>query len=178
MEEYNSIQPHVRLEIKNALDEYARDNEYQLSRIPVHAHTGIDSIPVEYKSLKEKKLYIIKSLDGTEPQTAGNYGVIFANPFENAVVTSVSEVHQIAGTDGGSVTLNIEKLTSGQALGSGVEVLATSLSLKTTKDIVQYGTLTQILANKQLKKGDRLALKDTGTLTALVGVCIIIEITY
>lgn len=178
MDEYNKIQPHIQLEIKNALEVYSKQNEYILSKIPVHSHTGNDTVQVEYKNLKDKRMYIVKSLDGALPQTAANFGVIYINEFENAVVTSVSEVHQVAGTDAGSVTLNVEKLTSGQALGSGVNVLSSDLSLKSTKDIVQIGTLTSILVNKQLKKGDRLALKDTGTLTGLVGVCIIIEITY
>lgn len=177
MDKYSDIQPHVQLEIKNALEVYSDENKYTMSNIPVHEHSGKDSVPVVFENLDGKKMYITKSLDGTAPQTAGNYGVFFIAPYDCAV-TSVYEAHQIAGTDGGAVTLNIEKLTSGVALNSGVNVLGTEISLKATINTTQTGILTNVLADRRLKKGERLALKDTGTLTALVGVCIIIEITY
>lgn len=177
MEKYIELQPHIQLEIRNALDKYSRENEFKTSRIPLHEHTGIDSKQVKFVNLAEKRLFIVKSLDGAEAQTAANYGVFFIAPYDCGIL-SVTEVHQVAGTDGGSVTLNIEKLSSGVALGSGQEILSTPFSLKSTANIVQDGVLTNIIGYKQLKKGERLALKDVGTLTSLVGVCIIIEITY
>lgn len=177
MDKYSEIQPHVKLEIKNALEVYSNENKYTLSNIPVHEHSGKDSVPVVFDNLDLKKIYITKSLDGTEPQTAGNFGVFYIAPFACAV-SAVYEAHQTAGTDGSAVTLNIEKLTSGTAAGSGVNVLGSEINLKATANITQTGVLTNTLANRRLKKGERLALKKTGTLTALVGVCIIIEITY
>ncbi len=82
------------------------------------------------------------------------------------------EVHQAAGTHGSAVTLQLEKLTSEQALDAGTELLASAIDLKATKDVVQEGVLTTTRPDLVLEKGDRLALKDSGVLTALKNVVV------
>ena len=121
--------------------------------------------------------YIDHVVYGTDAATATNYGVFFIAPFPCAVL-SVREVHGTAGSDGGSVGLNIEKLTGTQALGSGVDVLSADLSLKATANTVQEGVITTTIVNRNLKKNERLALKDVGTLTAVADVAITIEVLY
>ena len=108
----------------------------------------------------------------TDAATAAKYGVFFVaeRPYE---VMAIAESHKTAGSDAGSVTLNIEKLTSGTALDAGDSICATAFDLKGTADtpVVKRGSdLTK--ANKQLLEGDRLALEDTGTLTAVNHVCV------
>lgn len=102
---------------------------------------------------------------------ATDYGVFFIAPF-SVEVTGFFEVHQVAGTDGSAVTLQLEKLTSGQALDAGATLLDSTINLKATKDTVQEGTLTTTRLDLVLEKGDRLALKDSGTLTGLENVVV------
>ena len=122
--------------------------------------------------LNKDGFYITVRVQGTDAATASNYGVFFIakNPCE---VFLVSEVHEVAGTDAGAVELNIEQLTSGTALNSGNEILVTDFNLKSTANtpVEKEGTALQ---NRQLKRGERLALKDIGTLTSVDDVCVTI----
>ncbi len=116
------------------------------------------------------------TLDGAAAATAANYGPFFIAPFACEVV-SVREAHTAAGTDAGAVTLDIEKLTGTQAPDSGVAVLgATKINLKGAANTVQAPALTSTTADKRLAAGDRLCLKDSGTLTAVAGVCVTVEL--
>ncbi len=114
-------------------------------------------------------------LPGTLPATAANYGVFFIAPFACEVV-SVREAHTTAGTDAGAVTLDIEKLTGTQAPDAGVSVLSATIDLKGAANTVQAPALTATTANKRLAAGDRLCLKDAGTLTAVAGVAVTVEL--
>ena len=121
-------------------------------------------------------LVITETLQGAAAATAANYGVFFIAPFACEVV-SVRENHTTAGSDAGAVTLDIEKLTGTQASGAGVAVLgATKINLKGAAETVQAPALTATTANKQLAAGDKLNLLDTGTLTAVAGVAVTIEL--
>lgn len=118
------------------------------------------------------------SLPGALSATATNYGVFFiANrPIE---IMKIKEVHSTAGSDGGAVTLQIEKLTGTTALDSGSTILNTAFDLKgTANTVVSYSGYIGLNANRQLVEGDRLALKDAGTLTSLAGVCVTIYYKY
>ena len=114
-----------------------------------------------------------------DPQaaTAANYGQFFIAPFDCAVVR-VDEVHSTAGTNGGAVTLDVEKLTGTTAEGSGVSVLASTFNLKSTANTVvnkfPSTSVTSNVPNKQLAKGDRLALLTSGTLTAVNNVVVVV----
>ena len=114
------------------------------------------------------ELPIAVKLKGTDAATAGNYGKFFINASNRTlIVTAISEVHATAGSDGSDVTLQIERLQGTEALGSGDNLLTSTFDLKGTADTVQEGTL---ISNGQLlilSKGDRLALVDSGTLTAV-----------
>lgn len=115
------------------------------------------------------------TLDGAAAATAANYGLFFIAPFACEVV-SVREAHTAAGTDAGAVTLDIEKLTGTQAPDAGVSVLGATVNLKGAVNTVQAPALTGTTANKQLAAGDRLCLKDAGTLTAVAGVAVAVEL--
>jgi hypothetical protein len=141
-----------------------------------HFHNGFDTSRVDWSNITTKKIYIAHSIYGTDAATAAKYGVFFIAPVP-CYVSGFKEVHKTAGTDAGTVTLGLEKLTGTQALDAGVAVLSATLSLKATADTVQSGTLTTTLANRNLSTGDRLALDDSGTLTSVAGVTIIVELT-
>jgi len=116
---------------------------------------------------------ITVSLQGTNAATSSNYDVFYTA--DNACeIVSVSETHRVAGTDAGSVTLNLEKLNPGEALDSGDIILSTSLSLKTTINTPQFGNLLNG-QSRILSRGDRIALKDSGTLTSLAGVVVTVH---
>lgn len=174
---YADIKQQVIDEIAQALAVYSKKNQYGFSDIPVHAHTGTDTTQIAFTNLLDKRFFIVAHLAGALAQTASQYGVVYiANKPCNII--SITEVHNVAGTAGGSVTLNVEKLTLTQNLDAGVELLASPFDLKGTANTVQYGSMTTVLSSKQMAKGDRLALKDAGTLTTLSDVCVIIELSY
>ena len=143
----------------------------------VHRHDGRDTDRIRFENLKDRSVFVSHTIIGADSATASNYGVFFIAP-ERCYVKSVMEVHQVAGTDGGSVGLNIEKLTDGVALGSGVEVLESDMSLKETANTTQSGIINFIRGNSSLQAGNRLAMKDTGTLTSVSNVTVLVEIIY
>jgi hypothetical protein len=79
-----------------------------------------------------------------------------------------------AGSDGGAVTAMIEKVPSGTAIGSGTDVLASALNLKSTANTNAAGTLHGTAGNLALAAGDALAVDFTGTLTAATGVITVV----
>jgi hypothetical protein len=99
--------------------------------------------------------------------TAANYGVIFIADRDYEVL-EVREAHSTAGTDAGAVTLTVEKLTGTQAPGAGANCFGTNtINLKGTANTVQSIIATSPVV---ISAGQRLAIKPTGVLTALVGV--------
>jgi len=122
---------------------------------------------VIWENIRRKDgFYITVNLFDTQPQTAANYGIFFTarHPCE---VLMVSEVHGTLGTDGGVVTLDVEKLTGTTAKGSGTSVLASTFNLKSTVDTVVFKGGQDLSVARQLVQGNRLAIKSSGTLTAL-----------
>lgn len=120
-------------------------------------------------SIKNLIFYPISvSLESTLPQTAANFSTFFVadRPY---FVVSITEIHGTAGSS--TPTLQLERLQGTEALDAGDELLSTAISLSATANTVQYGTLksSEVIT---IFRGDRLALKDAGTLTALVGVTV------
>jgi len=91
-------------------------------------------------------------------------------------VVGASEVHDVAGTNGGAVTLDVVKCASGTTVASGTSLLATPFDLKSTADT----PVTKRVSNDGLAAtptrivtaGQAIALNFTGTLTALAGVAV------
>ena len=133
----------------------------------------MDNLEIQNKDGNEMTI----SLPGVQPQTASNYGIFYiANrPIE---IRKIKEVHSVAGNDGSAVTLQVEKLTGTTALDSGSTLLTTAFNLKGTDNTVVSYEGRGLTSNRILKEGDRLALKDSGTLTNLQGVCVTIYYTY
>lgn len=144
-------------------------------QLPDHLHDGSDASKISELNIVDRTLYIRHTIPGTLAATATNYGVFFIVPVP-CTVSKVQEVHQTAGTDASAVTVGIEKLSGTEALGSGDSVLESELSLKATANTVQTGSLSLTLSNRSLVTGDRLALEDTGTLTSVAGVTVLVEL--
>jgi len=143
-----------------------------------------NNVQKQLNELKNKKItweqiefkdgfYLTVSLPGVLSQTTGYYDQFFIarRPME---VLRVSEVHTTAGDDAGAVVLDVEKLTSTTAPGSGTSILTTTFDLKSTANTVVTKEQRNLSSARQLKENERLALKDTGVLTSLVGVCVIL----
>ncbi len=119
-------------------------------------------------------IIIVVSVPGANALTASNYGVFFTALFPIEIL-EVSEVHGVA-SGGTTATLDIEKLTGNQALDAGATVLDSAINLRGTANTVGYPKLSATPNNRILKKGERLALKDGGTITLLSDVQITIKI--
>lgn len=121
-------------------------------------------------------LPVTVNLKSTEPATAANYSTFFTadRPF---VVIGMTEVHGTAGTNGSPVTLQLERLQGTEALDAGDEILSAVINLKGTANTVQYATL-KTSGVQFLSRGDRLALKDAGTLTDVANVQVTVYLQY
>lgn len=82
------------------------------------------------------------------------------------MITSIEEVHAVAGTDGGGATLWVRVCDGTEAPSSGDAAQIATIDLQGTANTVQTATLS---ATKSLADGNRLALDYTGVLTALAG---------
>jgi hypothetical protein len=102
--------------------------------------------------------YATVNLYDALPATAGNYGIFFT-AIKACEVLFAKEVH---GTASSSGTITIEKLTGTTAKGSGTAI-SNDLTTASTADTVQDFVLN---SSRQLKVGDRLAVKSGGTLTS------------
>lgn len=138
----------------------------------LHQHNSVDGT----SKLKQIS-FITASLSGVLSQTAGYYGVFFI-AVRSCVVKKISEIHTVAGNDAGAVTLQVERLQGTEALDAGDTLLSTAFNLKGTANTLQEGSIITNGRVNGLAIGDRLALKDAGTLTNLQGVAVIVEVEY
>ena len=142
-------------------------NEDQI-QFETHTHDGIDSMKILQSS------FVSVVLANTTPATAGNYGVFFIAT-RPCYVKSVYCSFTTAGSS--TPTLQLERLTSGIAPDSGSVLLETAFDLALTANVPQLGVLLKGTSTS-LRAGDRLCLKDIGTLTAIAGLTVTAEIAF
>lgn len=166
-------------QIQDAIDRNSTNNQFSVSNTPFHTHNGLDAPNVSFQNLTQRNEILSIIIAGTSAATATNYGVFFTAPYK-CVFVGATEVHATLGTDGGAVTLQIEKLTGTLASGSGTALLSAGFNLKGTINTVQTATLLSSLTNAtfNLAKGDRLGLVLTGTPTSVAHVNLIIKLNY
>ena len=113
---------------------------------------------------------------GTHAQTAALYTTPFFRAQRSYEIIQVRERHEVAGTDAGTVTVQLKKVPSGTAPASGTSILTSAISLKATADTDQTGTISQSItssvADRVIVSGDSLCLISAGTLTAVQGVSV------
>ncbi len=105
-----------------------------------------------------------EKLPGTDGATAANYDRFWIAPAK-CVVDSVEASWSVASNSG---TLQVEKVPSATAQGSGTNLLASTISTAGSADTTTVGTLSTTAATVELAAGDALALVNGGTLTSLV----------
>lgn len=94
-------------------------------------------------------------------------------------VLAISEVHSTAGSDAGAVTAVVTKDTGTAAPGAGTSLHQSgSFNLKGTANTVQNATLSTTAATLSLAAGDRLAVKLTGTPTAVAGSTVTVTLAW
>jgi len=85
-------------------------------------------------------------------------------------LVSVDYTSNVAGTNGGAVTLQLTKCTGTTAPASGTALMSATIDLKTTANTTAPGTLVSNQSTLSFSAGDRLAADVTGTTTDVDGV--------
>ena len=120
---------------------------------------------IDITSVRNKDPEVIThNLPGSEPATAANYGVFYTAHFP----CEVAEFSTCWETASSSGTLQLERLTGTTAPGSGDLILSSVISTAGAANTMVYGTLA-VGTVRQLERGNRLAIRDGGTLTSSVG---------
>jgi len=95
-------------------------------------------------------------------------------------VQAINQIHSTLGTDGGAVNVQVVKDTGTSAPGAGTNLLTNNsnagFNLKATINTVQEGSLSTTLSDRDLAKGDRLSVDFAGTLTAVAGMKITVQL--
>jgi hypothetical protein len=117
-------------------------------------------------------LQIEACLPGAQPATAGNFGTFFIADKDYVFITA-SEIHGTAGTDGSAVTLDVTNDTGTTAPAGGTSILGSTFNLKGTANTLQsIGVVGNFPPGTLILQGSRLAMKLTGTPTALANLAL------
>jgi hypothetical protein len=174
----NDYEQKLRNTVLTILDSELEDvrAEFNKELNSIRNKTENETISTQGKIKNVIEVPLVVRLMDTQAATAANYGRIFIanSPCE---VTSASIVYKTAGTSGSAVTLNVECVRKTTPIGSGDALFLYPLSLKATADTVYDATLIGG-SSRLLVKGDRLALKLTGTPTTVNDLCVVIGLTY
>lgn len=137
-----------------------------------HKHNGYDASRIDWNDLNRKRYFIQHTLIAGDAATPGNFGVIAIVPIKSVLI-SAKVSYAVASSSG---TLQVEKLTSTQAPDGGTNMLVSTISLSGTANTVITGTPSATPVSKTLEAGDRICLKDAGTLTGLSNLTVLIEL--
>ena len=93
-------------------------------------------------------------------------------------VVEVMERHEVLGTDGGAVTLDVVKAASATAIAGATTVLSSTFNLKATVATTVRKTVASGLvaakSTRRLTAGQALGLDFGGTQTAVAGLVVVI----
>ena len=144
--------------------------------MPDHQHNGFDASRVVWGDVARRRFSVSYTIPGTSAASALNYGPFFT-AYTPCTVIGFTEVHTTPGSEAVAVPfIMLEKLTGTTAPGSGLDLLTEELSLKNPANTVQHGTITNVSKNRTFNIDDRLAVKNTGSLTDLFHVTVTVEL--
>lgn len=128
---------------------------------------------MDFQELTNKDgYYFTVYVGGTAGATSGNYGR-FATVRYPIQILRIDEIHEVLGTDAGAVTLDVVVVPNGSAISAGTSLLASTFSLKSTINTLQIKEKRNLsTAVRMVEPNQSLALKTSGTLTAVAGVCV------
>jgi len=127
---------------------------------------------IDFQELINKDgYYFTAKVQGTSATTSGNYG-IFATVRYPIQIIRIDERHEVAGSDGSAVTLDVVVVNNGSAVSTGASLLASTFNLKATADTLQIKDKRNLSNNRFVEPNQSIALKTSGTLTAVAGVSV------
>lgn len=129
---------------------------------------------IDYQDLKNKDLLSETAfVFGTLAATSTNYGRILTlnRPIQ---IVGIQEIHETAGSDAGAVTLDVVVVDDGSAISTGTSLLATTFNLKSTANTLVRKQKRDLSSARLIEPNQTVALKTSGTLTAVAGVCVTI----
>lgn len=121
-----------------------------------------------------KSFTVSHTLAGAAPATAANYGSFWIAPAK-CVVDSITYSFSANSSSG---TVEVEKVPSATAQGSGTNLQTATVSTASGANTNQAATLSSTAATLELAAGDRLALVDSGTLTSLTDLVVTVGLHW
>lgn len=112
---------------------------------------------------------VVARMNSVAGATAEDFGSRFFYAYDAMRVVHVMATWQTAGSST-TASLDVVKVTNGQAKASGTSVLAAVIDASTAANTNNVPTLSATAANRVLAAGDTLSVIGAGTLTALDGV--------
>jgi hypothetical protein len=129
----------------------------------------------EYKMIKRRNIekshrghYVLQDF-----QASSIADKIFGICPVRSKLIAVKEVHGTAGSDGGAVTLSIERLQGTETSGNGDAVVNATINLKGTADTVQSGTIVNTSSIDVFEEGNRVGINVTGTTTSVANMAVV-----
>lgn len=159
-------------QFNQAIEAYATSNQYQVSKIPAHQHTGADSLRVDYQSLTNKTRFVLYRIvpPTTDTTVANVVGGDFVMPFAG-FVTSVGATVDTAGVTG-TTTIDINK--------NAVTILKTKITIDSAEKTSRTAATPSIVdaTVRTFEVGDIFTFDvDTISTTAAKGLTVFIDVT-
>lgn len=159
----------IRNIVNQEVEKHAYNSQFIVGPVRMHTHNGVDSLTVNAINLSN---YYIRLLENQNQLAAASYAVshtLFVNDKLSGTykISAVSAVFSTASTSG---TLQVEVATGTQAVASGTNQLASTISLSGTANTTVNGTLAASFTN--IAAGSRVNLIFAGTVTNLAGCAI------
>lgn len=152
------------------------DNNYQVSWSSASGLTSIDGVRVDTGNFlrlgRSRTLDAPKTVRFAMAANASLADQCFFIADQAYEVAAAFEIHSVAGSDSGAVTVDIVKDSSGIAPTGGTSVLASTFSLKATANTYQVLAASTTPAAISLAAGDRLSVNFSGVLTNVAGLVI------
>ncbi|MBT3354810.1 MAG: hypothetical protein HN402_07825 [Candidatus Scalindua sp.] len=120
---------------------------------------------------KKDVLHETFTLGGDLSQTAAYFSYVITAR-KGMEIVAILEKHEVAGSDGAAVTLDVKHVPNGSAISAGTSLLAEEFDLKGTADTVVYKEGVALSSARKLSPYDSVGLETTGTLTSLEGVTV------
>lgn len=102
---YSKIQPLVLNEIQN----YSSRKQFDVAKIPAHAHTGVDSDTIDFENIENPSRFILRTIVASDTNTTVANAVAgdLVMPF-SGYITSIGATVDTAGTTN-TTTIDVNK---------------------------------------------------------------------
>lgn len=155
-----------------AIKDYSENNMYQVSNVPAHAHTGTDSLRVDFANVANRTRFVLyRIVNPTVDTTVANVvGGDFVMPFAG-FVSDVGATVDTAGTTG-TTTIDINKNNS--------TILKTKITIDSTEKTSRTAATPPVInvAVRTFEVGDIFTFDvDAINTTAAKGLTMFMDVT-